>query len=73
LEGKKENPNSMKDERLETLSEMIRRGQPVSIDEAFEVIQYQEKLKEIRNQKRKVWLGIFNSTPIGWMISLFKK
>ena len=63
----------MKDERLETLSEMIRRGQPVSMDEAFEVIQYQEKLKRIRNEKRKVWLSIFNSTPIGWMISLFKK
>ena len=63
----------MKDERLETLSEMIRRGQPVSIDEAFEVIQYQEELKRIRNEKRKVWLSIFNSTPIGWMISLFKK
>ncbi len=63
----------MKDERLETLSEMIRRGQPVSMDEAFEVIQYQEKLKEVRNEKRKVWLSIFNSTPIGQLINLFKK
>lgn len=61
----------MKDERLETLSEMIRRGQPVSMDEAFEVIQYQEKLKEIRKEKRKVWLSIFNSTPIGQLINLF--
>lgn len=63
----------MKDERLETLSEMIRRGQPVSMDEAFEVIQYQEKLKEIRKEKRKVWLSIFNSTPIGGLINLFRK
>ncbi len=63
----------MKDERLETLSEMVRRGRPISIDEAYEVIQYQEKLKRLRNEKQKVWLSIFNSTPIGWMISLFKK
>jgi hypothetical protein len=63
----------MKDERLETLSEMIRRGKPVSIDEAFEVIQYQEKLKMERKAKMG-WLEmLFNSTPIGWMISLFKK
>lgn len=63
----------MKDERLETLSEMVRRGRPISIDEAYEVIQYQEELKRLRNEKQKVWLSIFNSTPIGWMISLFKK
>jgi hypothetical protein len=63
----------MKDERLETLSEMIRRGRPVSIDEAFEVIQYQEELKRIRNEKRKVWSTIFNGTPIGELINFFKK
>jgi hypothetical protein len=63
----------MKDERLETLSEMVRRGRPVSIDEAFEVIQYQERLKTERKAKMG-WLEmLFNSTPIGWMISLFKK
>jgi len=63
----------MKDERLETLSEMIRRGKPVSIDEAFEVIQYQEKLKTERKAKMG-WLDmLFNSTPIGGLINLFKK
>jgi hypothetical protein len=63
----------MKDERLETLSEMVRRGIPVSMDEAFEVIQYQEKLKEERKAKMG-WLGmLFNSTPIGELINLFKK
>jgi hypothetical protein len=63
----------MKDERLETLSEMVRRGRPVSMDEAFEVIQYQEKLKEERNA-RMGWLDmLFNSTPIGQLINLFKK
>ncbi len=60
----------MKDERLETLSEMVRRGRPVSIDEAFEVIQYQEK---IRKEKRKMWYAIWESTPIGQLINLFKK
>ena len=63
----------MKDERLEILSEMIRRGQPVSMGEAFEVIQYQEELKRIRNEKRKVWSTIFNGTPIGELINFFKK
>jgi len=63
----------MKDERLETLSEMVRRGKPVSIDEAFEVIQYQEELKRIRKEKRKVWYAIWESTPIGELINLFKK
>ena len=63
----------MKDERLETLSEMIRRGKPVSIDEAFEVIQYQENLKAQRKAKMG-WLDmLFNSTPIGQLINLFKK
>ncbi len=63
----------MKDERLETLSEMVRRGRPVSMNEAFEVIQYQEELKRIRNEKKKMWLSIFNSTPIGQILNLFKK
>jgi hypothetical protein len=63
----------MKDERLETLSEMIRRGKPVSMDEAFEVIQYQEKLKSERKAKMS-WLDmLFNSTPIGMIINFFKK
>ncbi len=63
----------MKDERLETLSEMVRRGIPVSMDEAFEVIQYQEKLKEERKARMR-WLDmLFNSTPIGQLINLFKK
>ena len=63
----------MKNDRLETLSELVRRGLPVSMMEALEVIQYQQELKRIRNEKRKVWLGIFNSTPIGELIKLFKR
>jgi hypothetical protein len=63
----------MKDERLETLSEMVRRGRPVSMNEAFEVIQYQEKLKAER-KARMGWLDmLLNSTPIGMMINFFKK
>ena len=63
----------MKNDRLETLSEMVRRGMPVSMNEALEVIGYQQELKRIRNEKRKVWLSIFNSTPIGELIKLFKR
>ncbi len=63
----------MKNDRLEMLSDMVRRGEPISMNEAFEVIQYQEELKEIRNEKKKMWLSIFNSTPIGQIINLFKR
>jgi hypothetical protein len=63
----------MKDDRLEMLSDMVRKGEPININEAFEVIQYQEELKRIRNEKKKMWLSIFNSTPIGQILNLFKK
>jgi len=39
----------MKNERLEKLSDEVRRGNPISIKEAIEVISYQEELK--RNRK----------------------
>jgi pilus assembly protein TadC len=63
----------MKDIRLEMLSDMVRRGEPVNMSEAIEVVEYQRELKRLREEKRKMWLDIlWNSTPIGWMISLFK-
>lgn len=62
-----------KDIRLEMLSDMVRRGEPVSMNEAIEVIEYQRELKRLREEKKKMWLGIFNSTPIGQIINLFKK
>jgi hypothetical protein len=35
-------------ERLEMLSEKVRRGQPIDFSEAIEVIDYQEQLKQER-------------------------
>jgi hypothetical protein len=36
----------MKNERLETLSDKVRRGQPIEFSEAMEVILYQEELRK---------------------------
>jgi hypothetical protein len=36
----------MKDERLEKLSDSVRRGEPISLPEILEVISYQETLKK---------------------------
>jgi hypothetical protein len=41
----------MKNERLEKLSDEVRRGNAISLTEALEVITYQEELK--RNRKPK--------------------
>ena len=38
----------MKDQRLELLSEKVRRGEPIDFSEAIEVIEYQEQLKQAR-------------------------
>ena len=37
---------TIKDKRLEELSDKVRRGTPVSFIEAMEVIKYQEQLKK---------------------------
>lgn len=37
---------TLKDKRLEDLSDKIRRGGPVSMSEALEVIQYQQMLRK---------------------------
>ena len=38
---------TLKDKRLEDLSDKIRRGTPVSMSDAIEVIEYQEMLRKI--------------------------
>ena len=38
----------MKDDRLETISNQIRCGIPVDMDEAIEAINYQQNLRDIR-------------------------
>lgn len=37
---------TIKDNRLEELSDMVRRGIPIGMGEAMEVIEYQEQLKK---------------------------
>ena len=53
----------MKDDRLEILSDMVRKGQPIDFLEAIEVIDYQEnmKLEQKKNSflyKVKRWIGV---------------
>jgi hypothetical protein len=40
----------MKDERLEILSDKVRRGEPIEFSEAIEVVVYQERLRQERKQ-----------------------
>jgi len=47
-----------KDERLEQLSDDVRRGIPVDVDEAFEVIAYQGMVQEHR-KSLPWWKRIF--------------
>ena len=53
----------MKDDRLEILSDMVRKGQPIDFSEAIEVINYQKNLKLERKKnsfmyKVKRWIGV---------------
>ena len=45
----------MKDERLEMLSDRVRRGIPVDFSEAIEVIDYQQRLQQER--KNNSWMN----------------
>jgi len=40
----------MKDERLESLSDEIRKGNPIGLKEAIEVVEYQEGLRKARQE-----------------------
>jgi len=46
-----------KDKRLEELSDLVRKGIPISFTEALEVIDYQGKLKENspKNKFKRFW------------------
>jgi len=48
----------MKDDRLETLSDMVRKGQPIDFSEAIEVINYQENLK-LERKKNSFMYKVF--------------
>lgn len=41
---------TIKDERLEKLSDCVRSGIPISFIEIFEVLEYQDKLKKNKNK-----------------------
>ena len=45
----------MKNPHLEMLSEMVRRGEPISMREALDVIEYQQQLKKER--EKRGWIG----------------
>ncbi len=63
----------MKDTRLEMLSDMVRRGETLPLPEVIEVIEYQTRLKKIREEQKKVrWNILWNSTPIGMIINFLK-
>jgi hypothetical protein len=40
-----------KDRRLEELSDKVRMGEPIDYNDAVEVIEYQEKLREYRKSR----------------------
>jgi len=42
----------MLDTRLEALSDKVRMGIPINLAEAVEVIEYQERLRAVREEKR---------------------
>jgi len=48
------------DKRLEDLSDRIRRGTPVSMGEALEVIEYQQALHSYRKNKPTIKQRIIN-------------
>jgi hypothetical protein len=44
---------TIRDKRLDELSDMVRRGIPIRMEEAIEVIEYQEALRKNRKQSLK--------------------
>lgn len=62
----------MKNPHLEMLSEMVRRGEPITMQEAMDVIEYQTQIKKQREEKQKLWWVLWGSTPIGQLINFFK-
>lgn len=45
-------PNECVNERLEILSDMVRKGEPIGLLEALEVIEYQERLKQVKREQK---------------------
>ncbi len=49
----------MKNERLENLSDKIRKGEPVGMREAMEVVEYQEVLRKEREERSEKRFRMF--------------
>ena len=49
----------MKNKRLEILSDEVRRGNPIGLNEALEVIQYQTEIRKYKKQT-KWYQRLFN-------------
>ena len=52
----------MKDDRLEMLSDKVRKGIPIDFSEALEVVEYQEALR--RERDKSVWQRFIHW--LGW-------
>ncbi len=65
LFGLIKNYQIMKNKRLEFLSDEVRRGNPIDMMEAVEVIEYQMALKKLKDEQRKI--GVFKR-----LLNLFK-
>lgn len=57
--------------RLEGLSNKARKGIPIGINEALDVIEYQENLKKTKKKKKTFWEKLINKTR--WDITQNKK
>lgn len=53
--------HSMKNKRLEILSDEVRRGNPIGMNEAIEVIGYQTEIQKIRKERTQKRLMVLKS------------
>ena len=51
----------MKDKRLEDLSDLVRKGQPIDLSDTIKVIEYQTELKHSRMERTNKRLRIIKS------------
>mgnify|MGYP003334968363 FL=1 len=47
----------MKDERLEILSEKVRMGEPIEVSEAIEVIEYQQRMRQLMLKRKQSFIS----------------
>ena len=47
----------MKDERLEKLSEKVRMGEPIEVSEAIEVIEYQQRMRQLMLKRKQSFIS----------------